>query len=448
MSKLMALLKNLDKTELKNLDLWLRSPLHNTSEEAAHLYTCIRKKHLQTGKPIEHRMLLKYIGIKLPRSKKNIPPQDERKLTHIMHLLTVQVLKFMTWQEIEKETILCKYYLMHSLLERKLYRYVSSTLTKAKKEHETYPYQDIRYCENAFQLVKMEFYLDMLTQNRSTKTGFKDVIDRLRQAYLSKALKYYCAAINSEKILKIKQDYPLLNAVMQHLSKSEADKKNPFIRLYYGLLKLLIEEKETDYYSLKVDMLEHLDKFDMRDVRQFLNFMTNYCTFAIRTGKSTFIEEKHQLYERGIALKCWSWKIFFSAHQFVQIVKNALMLNKTEWATNFIEEHEMLMDPKVRENTLYYTKALVAFRKKDFDAAQKELGKICSTEDFLYHIDYKILLIKIYHDSEDMNSENLKKHPINSLIEAIRQYVLVYLSQSLGQKFRKFKEYNLIIFLS
>lgn len=436
-TKLIVLLEHLTKDERKELTLWLNSPFHNRSEEVTLLYEGLRKKHLHSGKPIERRSLLKYIGIKTSRSKKEIPPKDSKKLTQTMHLLTNQIQEFMTWKEFKKDEILSRRRLMNNLLERKLFRYVYSNANKAQKIHDSSPYRDSQYCEEAYQLAEMNLYLSILTNNRSLKAQTQNVIDSLRQTYIAKMLPYYCSAINSQKILNTSYDYPLMHSLIQHLDNHQEDMKISGIQGYYRLLKLLLNEQPDDYQTLKTYLFSHLNEFNVTTLRQFFAFMTNYCTWQISSGNKDFLLEKHEVYEKGLDLKCWSAGIYFSEHQFVNIVKSALSLNKTDWTNQFITDYHSMMNPEVSNSIACYCNALLAFQNQKFDLAQEYLSKIQVAKDFLYHLDFKILIVKIYHDSQSLSIENIEDHPINYELEAIRQYVLTSNNRKMSEYVRK-----------
>jgi len=421
-SKLLLLLQHLDKKETKELGLWLRSPIHNTSEDVIKLYEGIQSKHRNFKKPIFRIDLLKHLDIKFPKAQKHISPQHEKQLRQVMYKLTIQIQDFLIWKRGQVNNTAAKRHLMDALLEKKLYQLVPPILTKAKKELEAQPIRDMQFCDNSFQLIEMEFYISVLTRHRNKPMSIEEVVNALRQSFFSKLLKYYCAAANYQKILKTKKDYPLMGVIKQHVENS-IDREIPIIRVYHTLLKLTQDEKQEDFYDLKNYLFNHLEAFDSTEIRQFFNFMCNYCNFSILNGKKELIKEVHAIHQKGIELKCWSTGIYFSEHQFIHIIKNALILDKKEWVNTFVEHHHELLNPNVHHNIFNYSKALIAFQHQQFEDVQDYLIKINNSEDFVYHVEYKILYIKIYYDSNKLNIDNIDTHPINYELEAIRHYV-------------------------
>ena len=423
-SKVLQLLQQFDEKELKELSLWLYSPIHNSSKKVIKLYESILYRWKNTNKSLNERILLKSIGVISSASqKKPITQKDRKVLQQTLHLLYLQTQDFSVWKNIQQDEIQAKRRLMDTFLEKTTYALIPPILNKSKNKLTSAPLRDIKYSEDLFSLTEIEFYMTILLGNRNTDTELQRVIETLRQSFFSKSLKYYCAVINREKILKVKYDYPFLEQIKTHLEISP-DKEIPVIRVYYALLKLLEHEKKEDYFNLKSYLLKYLDNFGMTDIRQFFNFMTNYCGWKIRQGAKEFVQESFEVYQKGIELKCWSTGIYFSEHQFVHIVKTALALHEIDWVKTFFEAHKNLLNPKVKDVFVNYYQALLAFELKEYDAAQDYLNKINTADDFAYYIQFKILSIKIFYDTKTLNIDNADSHPINYEAEALRQYLL------------------------
>jgi len=423
-SKVLKLLRQFDKKELKDLGLWLHSPIHNGSEKVIKLYESIIYRWRNNNKSLNERILLKSIGVISSASQKKPITQEDRKvLQQTLHLLYLQTQDFLVWKNIQQDDIQAKRRVMDAFLEKTSYALIPPILSKSKNKLESMPLRDIKYSENVFSLTEMEFYMTILLGNRNTNTELQRVIETLRQSFFSKSLKYYCSVINYEKILKVKFDYPFLEHIKVHLENS-SDKEIPVIRVYYLLLKLLQYEQQGDYYDLKKYLFKHLSNFGTTDIRQFFNFMTNYCIRKVKYGFEEFIQERFEIYQKGIGLKCWSAGTYFSEHQFVHIVKTALALREIDWVQTFFENHKNLLNPKVKDVFVNYYQALLSFELKQYDKAQDHLGQINTADDFVYYIQFKILYIKIFYDTKTLNIDNADSHPINYEAEALRQYLL------------------------
>lgn len=436
-SKLFVLLSTLSKKELKQLELWLASPVHNTSEEVLQLYRGLMTKYQKFDQPINKLTLLKYIDkSSKSKKKKELQPKEEALLRQIMFKLTGQVQKFLVWQYINQDSFTEKYHLINELNRRKSYKLASGILGKLKKDLETSPHRDVEYYKSLFEITEIEYSLEVVLNNRAAQDKIQELVDVLRQSSLSNLLKHYCAAKNIEKIRKVKNYYPFMEAVKKHIENS-TDKDTPIIRVYYTLLRLMDEQKPAYYYELKNYLFDNLQTFTINEVRQLLNHMTNYCNWKIIEGDKQFVEEIHGVYKQGLALKCWSTDIYFSTHQFVRIVTNGLDLNKIDWVNDFVNTYRTKLHPKQKADILNYSHALIQFHLKQYDKAQNYLIKIASPEDFIYHLNFKILFVKIYYELQELNIDNADSHPINYELESIRHYIVSTRNKKMSEPLRQ-----------
>lgn len=447
-SKLFLLLKALSPKEIKHLEWWLSSPLHNNSQEVTNLYRNIIRTHRNLDKPINKLTLLNYTGITQTNDKRDkLSPKEDALLRQVIFKLTSQIQDFLVWQKSKADKPATRRLLMDIFLERQLYKLVSSTLLRSKKEIETSAYRNIDYCENTFKITEMEFYMGIILSNRSSKVDVQQVIKTLRRACISKLLRYYCAAKNVETILKIKYDYPLINPIMAHL-EDHPDKNIPIIQMYYTLIRLIDEGEEKYYFELKEYLFNNIAAFDLTEIRQFLGFMLNYCIHKAKEESIHFVQEEHDIYDRGLKIGCWSAGIYFSPHQFINIVLNALKLDKTNWARDFIDNHNEKLSPDTKKDILNYCYALVYFKIKELEEAHKCLTKIKTPEDFIYHLRFKVLLIKIYYELQELNVDNADTHSINYELEAIRHYIVSTRNKKMSESMRQWYNNFVNIFKS
>ncbi len=426
--KLLKLLSKLDKKERTELGKWLHSPVHNNSKGVIKLYEGIKEATRRDKvKPVSRLDMLKYIDV-LPRSakEKDIQLSHEERLGQLIHKLTVQLKDYLIWKKVKSDDILANQQLMEAFLMRGMHDDIVPVIKQTKKKLNKLPYRDIYYSEQAFKLAEMNFYISIILYNRNAEmltASIQDILDTLREYSLINMLRYLCAAINLEEILGIQFDYPLKEAIRKHL-EVHPDRKQPSVGVYYRLLELLLDEQPESYQKLKVFLFKNLDVFEMGEVRQFFNYMTNFCSLMISNQNTEFIAEKHEIYEKGLELECWTKNMFFSEFQFVHIVRNALLLEgKREWTADFIVKYQSTLRPKVKDYVCSYCNALLAYYHQEFDAAMRHLPTQEVPKDFAYFLDIKILKIKIHYDSGDWEILPSGEYAMLNEAENIRQYV-------------------------
>lgn len=419
-SKLMLLIRKFNKNEIKSLRLWLCSPIHNSSENVINLFDVLKKYHKNGNRLDTFTVMRQTKMLAKGSSRKNVSEKNIQDLRKVMSLLTIQIQNFIIWQQNERDIIGNNRLLMDWLLEKQLFNQAKITLKETQKLHESSLVRGVDYSLDAYKLSEMNYYISSLLKNRDSNGSLSSALNALEQSCLSQLLRYYCAASNSKRISKI-DSFPLMEVIKQFMA--EHNKNWSFtVEMYYLSLKVLEDEKKQDFVALKVKLFESLQVFNLYELKTFFNIIINFCNRKFKQGLEEYMFEKFEIYKVGLETQCWSTGVYFSEHQFIQIIKTALYLNELDWLTTFFEAYCNLLHPEVKDDFIHYYHSLTSVELKQFETAQRHLNSISHNQDFAYHMESKVLLLKIYYDSEELTIENLDKHPISNLIESIRKY--------------------------
>ncbi len=434
-TKMMVLIRHLNKKEFKSLGLWVRSPIHNSSKMVIKLYD-ILKKHHTTGKPLEAFTLMQNMNI-LPKGakRKDISEKSEQDLRHIMSLLTIQIEDFLIWKKGKEDTIGNRRLLMQVLLEKESFKLAYMAMNKSQKKHQSSKIRNVDYCINDYKLAEVNNYINVSLKNKDSATSLKKVVSALEQSCLSQLLDYYCAVSNTKRIIKI-DNSPFMEVVKNYIENS-GEKQDFTVEIYYRLLKMLEYEQPQDYYALKAQLYNSLDAFDINDLKKFFNCLTNYCYRKFKQGDEEFAQERFNVFKKGIELKFWSSGTYFSEHQFIHIVKTALHVGELNWLDDFFQSHKTLLNPRVQEDIINYYHALKDFKLKRYKEVNNHLEKINTKQDFAYYMESKVLLIKIYYDNNELTIDNADEHPINNERENIEKYVAPNSNKKMSEPVRQ-----------
>jgi len=294
-TKMMILIRHLNEKEFKNLGLWVHSPIHNSSKKVIKLYDILKKYH-KTGKALEAFTLMRNMNILAKGAKrKDISEKNEQDLRQIMSLLTIQIEDFLIWKKGKENNIGGRRLLMDALLEKQLFKLVRTAINKTQKKYEFSIIRDIDYCVDAYKLAEMEYYMDIILQNRGSATSLQKTVVALEQSCLSQLLRYYCALLNTKRIVKI-DDFPFMEAVKKYI-ENNGERQMLVVEAYYQLLKVLENQQPKDYYALKTKLFESLEVLNVHEIRGFFNAMTNYCTRKFKNGEEEFMQEKFKVYK-------------------------------------------------------------------------------------------------------------------------------------------------------
>lgn len=420
--KLNQLLESLTKEEYKELGLWVQSPIHNPSKRTIKLYDALKYYKNRNKKP-QLTSLLKALDIIKEKVRKDqITKGQLQQYRKVASKFTIQIEQFLIWKRSNEDPVQCNVWLMDQMLERQLYHLIPSTLNKTKKAHLSNPLRDITFCNNQFELDQMALYLDIFLRNRKAAKSLVTTINSLEVASFSRLLRYYCAQINSSNLFTTKENLPFIPIIQNIIERSNF--KNQFtVKIYHKLLGMLDTGKPEDYFEFKKLLFSDFNAFNKTELRQFFGFMSNFCIDAELKGVDSFKEESFEIYKTGLNLKCWTAGIYFSQHQFVNIVASGLRLNKTKWVDNFIQDHRKKLPPEEQEDIVHLCLAKLHFTMKEYDKAHEFLLQIRTTEDLMYHLQFNLLLLKIYYVNEPFRFDNFDSLPIHSRLKAFYAYL-------------------------
>jgi len=444
-SKLLVLLNSLEPIEMKELALWLNSPLFNRSSKTIDLFVFLRKKVWK--KEISFPLYKAIKATKLLSSEstsKNVSPKDKQALWKIAGQLTQQIEEYLKWKKFKDQKIYGNWLLMNTYLEKQLYDQNKILLNKTRKLHEQSSFRDIAHCKDEFTLSEMEFFMEIILKNRKAGTSMIRTMDSLRIASFAHLLRYYCILTNFKNLVSLESESSFKKVLLMHLEDNEV--LNDFtVNLYYRLLLMLESGKNEDYFTFKETLFSSLTSFDKNELRQLFAFMSNFCLRKANEGDTTLGKELFEIYEQGLKMGCWTAGIYFSQHQFIRILEVSLHQKKLDWAKQFIETYKDSLDPNLAKNTMLYSKSTLAFHEKNFDLSQEYLSKITKLEDFYSKLEAKVLLVKIYYEN-DLSFETFEGHPIHSELEALKVNTLKGSGKKIAAIARpKFSNFSVIL---
>ncbi len=420
-SKLIITLETFEEKEWRMLEQWLSSPLHCSSKNLLVFYKNIKALR-HKNQPLKKLSLLKSI-MKVDAKKELMQPEEERMVKNLMYQLNLQVKSFMSWRHLQKEQKVEHKLFVDELFARKSYPLVVQELNKYEKIHQSKGQRNHTFFEDSIYKYRLLFYLDIIQNNRVVNNNLQLLLDSIRKFALAELLMYYNAAKNSEGILKVKFELPMLRSILQ-LLENQSDLEEPFLLIYYHMLQtFLVEEPEPHFLIIKNTLSEYASSFTEVDLRQIINLLLNRYSRKVKDGNTEFEIQKNELYRFGLKHKVWTAGLNFSTHIYIQIVKNAATLKQFEWAEKFILDNSKFLAVEQQESTRNFAKAIIHFEQGRFDKAQDIVIQFAVAQDFVYFLEYRILTLKIFYETTDVYMEDISKNPINQLLESMRQYL-------------------------
>lgn len=422
-TKFTELIKILTKKEWNKLGDYINSPFVNKQKKQIELYQFITKRF-----PLKKALLkTDILPILYPEKSFNqnstISKQEDIQLRKLLFGFTSLIENFLIMLQQENDKIHTNRLLIDSLMTRKCYHLVEPIIRKseqllnaAKKETTSHFYQRYRIEES-------NLYMKVIQSNRSNEIPFKQVIEHFTNYYLTNLLLYYNAAVNVERILNVKNEYPLMDTFIAYLDDNW-QKHIPLTQAYYHLHKSLKNEKgaHDNFEKLEEIMYSSIDKFDTTTNRQIFNFMLNFCSRQIKQLNLEYQEKKHRNYAVTIPLKIWNDGLYFSPHVFMNAIINACMTKRFEWAKETTELLQNEFNPKYVPDITLIAHAYIFFHQKNYNEARLKLLEFQGKEDFFYVLASKLLWIQIYYDDPYYGIDDYR-HPLINQLESLRSYL-------------------------
>lgn len=172
----------------------------------------------------------------------------------------------------------------------------------------------------------------------------------------------------------------------------------PVFEMYYLLIMMVLESEKTEhFFKLKKLFEENYSFFSQEEKYGWIIDITNYCVEKINAGNSEFRKtifelDKFKLRE-GIAFP----GRFMSKTLYLQILGNALKINETQWAKEYIETYIPRLKPSYQKPMQALSYACIYVLEKNHEKVLENLGKV-KFVDAIDKVYVKSFYIRTYYD--------------------------------------------------
>jgi len=408
-SKLIGLLKTFDKAEIKKLSDFVDSPYFNKNKEVVKLYAYIKlyAPHFPP-KRIQRQVVFKTVF-------KN-KPYDDKKMRRLMSALLKLAEQFVGLQKYQSSPGISNYYEMSSFIDRELDKHHEYNYKKAQQTLEASSLRNADYYYQKYLLADTMSQQFFNKKIRRYDQSLQDTSDFFDVYFLSKKLIYSCEMINRNKIISKAYKPKFLKEIQLFLNRYPLHSV-PFIHIYYNIFMMLTSKEGTTYFqTLKKLLNDYEDHFLVKETREMFSHALNYSIRRLNQGNQPYLEESFNLCRYGIEKGLMTDNNYLSPWAYKNVIKMGLMLSKYDWVKEFIETQTNDLAPNFRQNALHFNLADLYYSTKDFDQAQYHLNQF-EYSDIYIAIDSKILLMKIYYESNEHDT-------LFSALAAFKQFII------------------------
>ncbi|MEM9921796.1 MAG: hypothetical protein AAF990_27075, partial [Bacteroidota bacterium] len=175
----------------------------------------------------------------------------------------------------------------------------------------------------------------------------------------------------------------------------------PLIELYVAAFLLLSTEAEEHYQKLESLIDAHGQHIPPPQLKPLLAYCRNYCTRQYNKGKSEYLDQAFQLYQKHLQEDYLYYEGGLPARTFKTIADMGMRLGQYDWVRHFLDAYRQKISGTSHPAEVYqYNLAQYFFATQHFDEALNCLPD--SYEDLYYKIDARRLEIKIYYEKQSV----------------------------------------------
>ncbi len=398
-SKLVTLLKTLNKKELNELGLFLESKFHLKDGTALSIYTHLKKYYPEFK---ASRIEKQRIANLLSKKGKKITVQQ---LKQPMFKLTRAIEDFMLWKTIQNSSHDRDMLMLKTFQQRNLNKFFLKKVEEVKDDLEHNQEDDSNYYLNSFLLNQIIYRHSRMQKLATTTDSLKTQADSLDLFYCSTRLREQVILLNRGLIVKEEQvDLAFVDEIQKHLKKDNAISKVPILRIYNFFINCLSDDKyyeKKEYQSIKQLIFDNIFSFPKREQRNIIILLHQYALKLYNREEEGFLEEQFIICKFGVEHKILYEDNFIMPFIFFNLIQVACELNKTDWASQFIENNINLVAPDFKDNIKLVSKAHLSCSKGDYEDTLIYLRDVDYKKNYYFDLIIKTLTIRCYYELEE-----------------------------------------------
>ncbi len=391
---------------MRQLDKFVRSPIHNQHEEVIRLFQYLRRHLNGHEKGLDKEKVFANL---YPRAEFNM-----QQLHYVSSYLIKVVEDFLAWHEWKNNQYEQGVSLLRALRNHKLDAMFDQAHQKQVEKLAGTKKQDTRSLLLDYQLEWERFNQDRLN---STKQSFRlqELSDSLDAYFLAEKLRSACILMSNQNISKSSYDMGLLPKIIEHIEESNR-LNEPIIAIYFHAYRTLIDSNDIEAYkSLKSVLKNNCNPLEINELHDIYIFAINFCIRQLNSGEQDFMREVFEVYQLGLNSNVFIQNGILTPRSYSNIVMAGLKLKEYDWVGQFVEEYKPALPEKQREGFYNYNLARLYYEQRKFALAMPLLLQM-EYDDVLLTSLGKVLLAKMYFEQQEFES-------LSSLLSSFRVYI-------------------------
>ncbi len=414
-SKLLQLLKSLDKDEISRFKKYL-TKRHYNNEVTLKILDFILKHYPS----FESKNINKdYILVHVLHQEKGLP----KRISNEFHKLYKWLLDFLIMEKIGVDDLLRNQIILKIFKERKVDRLYFQKIEMLKKDISNHRESIWKYL-NMVLLHHSQYFYAATAKLRNVENLLTAAIESLQLFYQLTMLKYNSEFQNRSNILSpVKMTDG--NLWYTPLSLNSTVEKPSFLFSLYQKIYLFTSHPYPELYlELKNTLYSKHQNLVLEDRAVLLTYLINYTIKKINSGEISFVQETFELHEFGFRNAILATSGYLTVDKFRNILIIACELEKSEWSKSFLKEHIEYVPEEHRASLKALGNALILFSKREYIQCIDYLNKV-DFKDYGYTLQTKFILLKCYYELRPEYGKTLESF-LNSFYNTIRRNTTIH----------------------
>ena len=393
-SKLILLLRSLNRNEFRQLGRFLNSPFFNSNEDVIRLYEYLRKNNHYPN--FDSSVLTKeYVDKKIFFDKEEIYSFQPRRILDCMSNLSLLIISFMATLESQNEADLIKDQLvLKSFSRRNLHGLFDHKTKDAIEKLETRSFRDIHFYKTMFELQQAYFFHPDTSKLKLSTDKISAIMENLDLFYALTKLRMSCEIRFREEILSEHYEIDLIQEVIK-ISSEKYVFNNLLFTIYIKLISLFSNSyEESVYQEVKSIYFENLQVIGKEEQKIILHYLVNIASIAVNTQINS-VREIFDLYKAGLQYEILIMNDRITLESFSNIAILGSKLKEFDWTYDFILTYEKHLDESIRADTKLISMAYWHFNQQQFDETLQLIDEQ-EVPGKAFHIRTRALLVRTY----------------------------------------------------
>lgn len=420
-TKLINILRTFSKSELQEFEKFIGSPYYNKGRNYLPLLVQISKFYPKFD---DETLTHEYVYQKLYPGKKF----NKQIIWNMTSSLQQMAEEFLISSSLNKNKFIKNSLLADEFLNRRLASYQQKKLDEMEKALEKIGISDnyFKY-KNELESGRMSYHFLEDTQHLLSKHIIKKgeyaILDMLRQ--LSSVINDINAnAFMFNAKFDVNIPYSFVSAIdMESVIRYARENKfedSDIMEMLYCSIMTVIKGKEEKYFLRLKELFElNIERFSDNEKLSWITTLSNYCTLRGNEGEKKYREYLFDLNRLELKVGYSNNNKHLSKILFIQILRNALSINKTDWAPEYIEEYSQRLKSSYQKPMKALALAYLNLKLRKYNSVLDNLKdvKFIDVRDKMY---VKSLYLRTYFETREFEllryQVDSAKHFISSTV--------------------------------